>query len=34
MEVDPAKVIALVTDVLKPAGKNVDIGQYNYILIG
>jgi hypothetical protein len=34
MEVDPAKVIALVTDVLKPAGKNVDPGQYAYILIG
>lgn len=34
MEVDPAKVIALVTDVVKAADKDVDLGPYDYILIG
>lgn len=34
MEVDPAKVIALVTDVVKAADKDVDLGLYDYILVG
>jgi hypothetical protein len=34
LEVDPVKVISLVTDVVNEADKNVDLGQYDYILIG
>jgi M6 family metalloprotease-like protein len=34
LEVDPKKVIALVTDVVNAADKKVDLGQYDYILIG
>jgi M6 family metalloprotease-like protein len=33
LEVDPNRVISLVTDVVNAAEKNVDLGSYNYILI-
>jgi len=34
LEVDPVRVIALVTDVVNAADKYVDLDQYDYILIG
>ncbi len=34
MEVDPVKVTSLVTDVVNAADKDVDLDQYDYILIG
>lgn len=34
LEVDPARVISLVTDVVNAADKDVDLDQYEYILIG
>jgi immune inhibitor A len=34
LEVDPVRVVSLVTDVVNAADKATDLGQYDYILIG
>jgi len=34
LEVDPARVISLVSDVVNAADKEVDLNRYDYVLIG
>jgi M6 family metalloprotease-like protein len=34
LDIDPTKIIAILTDVLNMADKEVDLGKYDYILFG